>query len=86
MYRLGIVYIMNDDSLTPTFNLRGCSFRNIGESNLDEDAIYNPEEIIPTNTFLPSNQLHSNSMGVFKNPNENENNNIIDYLKYTVKP
>ena len=26
MYRLGIVYIMNDDSLSPVFNLRGCNF------------------------------------------------------------
>ena len=26
MYHLGIVYIMNDDSLSPVFNLRGCRF------------------------------------------------------------
>ena len=31
---------MNDDSLTPTFNLRGCSFKNIGDSNLDNNIIY----------------------------------------------
>lgn len=86
MYRLGIVYIMNDDSLTPTFNLRGCAFRNIGESNLDEDVIYNPEEIIPANSFLSNNQLFSNSMGVFKNPIENESHSIINYSNYTVKP
>ena len=27
---MGIVYIMNDDSLSPVFNLRGCSFEKIG--------------------------------------------------------
>ena len=29
MYRLGVVYIMRDDSLSPVFNLRGTSFENI---------------------------------------------------------
>ena len=36
MYRLGIVYILNDDTLSPVFNLRGCNF-DICNSNLDRE-------------------------------------------------
>lgn len=35
IYRLGIVYIMNDDSLSPVFNLRGCEFSKLNENNID---------------------------------------------------
>lgn len=34
-YRLGIVYIMNDDSLSPVFNLRGCQFDKIDDKNFE---------------------------------------------------
>ena len=38
MYRLGIVYIMRDDSLTEVFNLRGVEFDISGETlNPTED-------------------------------------------------
>ena len=34
MYRLGIVYIMIDDSLSPVFNLRGTEFENVNDCNI----------------------------------------------------
>lgn len=38
MYRLGIVYIMRDDSLSEVFNLRGFKFDGIGQSNISTDG------------------------------------------------
>lgn len=35
LYRLGIVYIMRDDSLTEVFNLRGIKFTKLGDTNID---------------------------------------------------
>lgn len=35
IYRLGIVYIMNDDSLSPVFNLRGRNFERTDRNNID---------------------------------------------------
>lgn len=37
IYRLGVVYILNDDSLTPVFNLRGHNFNqvSVGDSNVE---------------------------------------------------
>ena len=34
MYRLGVVYIMKDDSLSEVFNLRGIKFQNVKDSNI----------------------------------------------------
>ena len=36
MYRLGIVYIMRDDSLSEVFNLRGVKFNKINDINIDD--------------------------------------------------
>ena len=38
MYRLGIVYIMRDDSLSEVFNLRGVKFNEIYDTNIDQDT------------------------------------------------
>ena len=35
LYRLGIVYIMRDDSLTDVFNLRGCEFKALRQENYE---------------------------------------------------
>ena len=37
IYRLGVVYIMKDDSLSPVFNLRGCVFSDIN-TDTNKDA------------------------------------------------
>lgn len=68
IYRLGVVYIMNDDSLSPVFNLRGCVFNNIGDSNFyNESAFVNGEmQYLERDAFLTSENL-SNTFGVFKN-------------------
>ena len=38
IYRLGIVYIMNDDSLSPVFNLRGCEFKSVYDDSKEEES------------------------------------------------
>lgn len=38
MYRLGIVYIMRDDSLSEVFNLRGIKFDGLNQSNISTDG------------------------------------------------
>lgn len=37
IYRLGVVYIMNDDTLSPVFNLRGCSFNSVCTDDVSFD-------------------------------------------------
>ena len=88
LYRLGIVYILNDDSLTPAFNLRGCGFNVIGDCNLEDSDVYNAEnpETIPAESFIPGIQPYTNSMGVFKNPAERSENRIQNYSNYSIKP
>ena len=41
MYRLGVVYIMNDDSLSPVFNLRGCELSPISLIDKSENDYTN---------------------------------------------
>lgn len=88
LYRLGVVYIMSDDTLSPVFNLRGCYFQNIGDFNISSDELYqdHEKEVIPSNSFLQSEIWNSNSYGVFRNPEENSSNAIHDYSNTTVKP
>ena len=38
IYRLGIVYIMNDDSLSPVFNLRGCEFKSVYDDSKEKES------------------------------------------------
>lgn len=87
LYRLGIVYIMSDDTLSPVFNLRGCDFESIGSSNIPDDELFEDHvnDLIPTNSFLSSNN-YDNSYGVFKNPKETSSNSIYDYINAEVKP
>lgn len=88
-YRLGIVYIMNDDSYSPVFNLRGCVFTkvfdpsgtdNTGASNMFYAGVpikYTGKETIEQNNYLTKDGRKLNSFGVFKNPNEVEGSMII---------
>lgn len=86
IYRLGIVYIMNNDELTPVYNLRGCEFENVNDVNfdyasegdythlLDYDKLdYDGKPSIvymPKTDFITKSTL-DNTMGVFKNPRAN---------------
>lgn len=76
IYRLGVVYIMNDDSLSPVYNLRGCEFKDLGESNIHDPykelyTIENGEKkivYINKDEFIYNGQYLDNTLGVFKNP------------------
>lgn len=83
IYRLGIVYIMVDDSLSPVFNLRGGRLDwQINESsyNFDDDTTIYPNLFdgngdmvyVPQNEFITSDKYLSNTKGVFKNPDNAE--------------
>lgn len=83
IYRLGIVYIMNDNTLSPVFPLRGCEFGAINACNLSEfTEIKNLEK----NSYLNTEGWLSNTFGVFKLPKETTKTCIINYNDKTVKP
>ena len=90
LYRLGVVYIMNDDSLSPVFNLRGCAFDTLNQANYDTFDYYNEKgdiNYIERDTFLSEgDRSYSNSLGVFKNPNETNDTCIQKYSTKEVKP
>lgn len=79
IYRLGIVYILKDDSLTPVFNLRGHNFTHINDCNFDasREPLYttvNPGEYnektvmnyLERDEFLINKKFLDNTFGVFK--------------------
>ena len=97
MYRLGIVYIMNDDSLSPVFNLRGCEFKSVyDKSNTSKTAdnnnlvdrntntLYKDGKIqyIDRNTFINGERYLDNSFGVFKTPFVS----VVDYTSREINP
>lgn len=94
IYRLGIVYIMNDDSLSPVFNLRGCSFEDVNYSNFDsaseslyKDPTTGEMNYLERDDFLTGKKYLDNTFGVFKNPTYevlNFNNETINPLYYQV--
>lgn len=90
IYRLGVVYIMNDDSLSPVFNLRGCSFENIGDSNLyNHIELYDDEgnmNYLPKDDFILDGRYLDNTLGVFKNTSLKNNENIQDHTKQETHP
>ena len=79
MYRLGVVYIMRDDSLSPVFNLRGTSFEDTINNNsnlsnkidLYKDANKKEMNYLEQNAFIGGGGWLDNTFGVFKTPNEN---------------
>lgn len=98
MYRLGIVYILNDDSITPVFNLRGCDFSKCSSnidridsklSNLYSDNKIRKQNYLERNTFLTNGLYLDNTYGVFKNPKISvyDNNSVRPiYYKITLSP
>lgn len=95
IYRLGVVYIMNDDSLSPVFNLRGCELKKLDDDNWDESIKYkiknDSDELVVNylerDAFIsPSSKSFINTFGVFKNPSETENSVIQDHINNEVKP
>ena len=87
-YRLGVVYVLDDGSHTDVFNLRGCCFNQIGDSNLltnDRYIIGGIKQNLPDREFLDKSEKFQNTYGVFRNPSF-DNVKIIDYVKKEVKP
>ena len=101
IYRLGVVYIMKDDSLSPVFNLRGCVFPNL--STLGNKITNISNSTIPYKTwdsvskkwvtnylerdeFLSSESDLSNTFGVFKNPIITDENMIQNHETKEIKP
>ena len=81
---------MNDDSLSPVFNLRGCSFENIGDSNLyNYTELYDDEgnmNYLPKDDFILDGRYLDNTLGVFKNTSLKNNENIQDHTKQETHP
>ena len=75
MYRLGIVYIMIDDSLSPVFNLRGTEFENVNDCNIRDPETLMTEDgkmnYLERDAFLGGSGWLDNTFGVFKNPDIN---------------
>ena len=70
IYRFGIVYIYNDDHLSPVYNLRGCQFSDERKCNIIKNDKYSDyesrgKEKIPMSNWLSSNDC-INTKGVFK--------------------
>lgn len=85
MYRIGIVYIMKDDSLSAVFNLRGCEFNSLNQLNIDPNEHWYDEDrdpndpiedwainYLPKEKWMTNSSIYSNTMGVFKMPKEEE--------------
>lgn len=76
IYRLGVVYILNDDSLTPVFNLRGHNFTKVSfDSNIEwnfdrSEELYTDGKMnyLERDEFLTSKKFLDNTFGVFKTP------------------
>ena len=89
IYRLGVVYIMNDDSLSPVFNLRGCEFQKLYDSNIsDKDVLFTDGKMnyLTREEFIPEGNLLNNTMGVFKNPSIKTGHSVYDYSNKTIQP
>lgn len=63
LYRLGIVYIFNDNSLSPVLNLRGCDFNKIAETDFNKDHLNFDFE--PDDCYFDKS-TGENSRGVFR--------------------
>lgn len=90
IYRLGVVYIMNDDSLSPVYNLRGCAFNEVGDSNIHSPylSLYENGKKVYVNKdeFIFNGKYLDNTMGVFKNPSITQEYQIQDHKNKTTKP
>lgn len=83
-YRFGIVFIREDDTITPAFNIIGAKLEGIGSNN--SGGLNKSEEYwaqYANNNYIDNNLYNRN--GVFKNPKA-INNRVQDYSSQTVKP
>ena len=86
-YRFGVVYIREDDTLTPVFNVIGREFEDIEKDNTNFEGLDIDEETwnsAANNNYILGDKFW-NRNGVFKNPLPG-NNKIQDYVNKTIKP
>lgn len=82
-YRFGIVFIRDDDTLTPAFNLIGKEFSGIGDSTNPNISI--DWENYANENYIVANQSFYNRNGVFKNPKQSSNR-VQNYDNQSVNP
>jgi len=82
-YRFGIVFIKEDDTLTPAFNVIGKEFDDINDDN--SDCNVNNWDDYANNNYVVPEKPFWNRNGVFKNPFQGENK-IQDYTGKNVYP
>lgn len=89
IYRLGIVYIFNDDTLSPVFNLRGKKFNTLLESNLLGSEKYSSLykdgvlQYVPNDEFIAEEANYANTKGVFCIPDDVS---VLNYNEEKVNP
>lgn len=73
LYRLGIVYIKADGTNTQVFNLKGCSFSKINDSNQKNGhlSVEKNETNVSDGVFIDNSEQLDNIAGVFKTPDVN---------------
>ena len=88
-YRFGIVFIKDDDTLTPVFNVIGKAFINVNDSNESGLSISEStwNEYANQNYIIQgSDNSFYNRNGVFKNPEQDVNTKVQDYTNKQIKP
>ena len=81
-YRFGIVFIKEDDTLTPAFNLIGKELSSIGDDNSGCNVNW---EDYANNNYIVAQAPYWNRNGVFKNPFQ-QNNKVQNYDDKTIYP
>ena len=85
IYRFGVVFIYNDEHLSPVYNLRGIDFNLLGNKkcNYDRENINpNDPEVINNKDFISLDTLE-NTRGVFR---FTKDKSVINYDEKKVKP
>lgn len=98
LYRFGIVYILEDGSLSPVFNIRGRYNINQETTEKIDEIIKNGERnliVVSQDNFIKEGEQYENSKGVCSFKSEKEfdiiglkidtTQEVIDYLKTTYK-
>lgn len=65
-YRIGIVYVYDDESVSQAYNLRGCVYNSLGESNID--PAINSANIGHSDILIGNYTRCFNTRGVFRMP------------------
>lgn len=72
-YRLGVVFVLNNDQCTDVFNLLGCNFSKLNELNINLPYVgtstIDQKEIFMTDSNTGEVSYRCNTKGVFRTPN-----------------